>query len=268
MASDKPSHLAPKYAATFQSPAVAEAYSNRPPYPAELFDILISCIADWPARLLELGCGTGDLSLRLAPLVDRLDAIDPSRAMLAAARRRPKADHPNLRWIESSAEEFDYSGGPYAMVVSAEAFHWLDWSVVIPKAAQALTPNGLLAIVDGRSGWLRVPWADDLRALIQRYSTRPRVEINLIDELERRGLVKATQRLVTKPLAFAQSIENYCRALHSSSGLSVDTLGPAKAKAFDAELERIVRPYATSGSITRDIVARVTLGRPLSQTPI
>ena len=62
----------------------------------------------------------------MAPLVDRLDAAEPSTAMLKVARSMPGAKHPSLRWIECSAEAFNYERAAYDMIVAAEAFHWFD----------------------------------------------------------------------------------------------------------------------------------------------
>ena len=57
--------------------------------PDEVFEILEARMPAEPRRVLELGCGTGDLTLQLARRVDRLDAVYFSEAMLAVARSRP-----------------------------------------------------------------------------------------------------------------------------------------------------------------------------------
>lgn len=41
----KPRNLSPEYGAWFKDPSVVAAYPHRPPYPAEVFDLLISLIA-------------------------------------------------------------------------------------------------------------------------------------------------------------------------------------------------------------------------------
>src|SRR5262249_10565712 len=140
----KPKHLGPEYAAQFQDRSVAAAYPTRPPYPPELFDVLAGLIRDEPRVVLDLGCGTGDVARRLAPLVAPVDAVDPSPAMLTLGRPLPGADHPHLRWVQASAEAFGYPG-PYALVVAAESLHWMDWEVVLPRIERALSPQGRLA---------------------------------------------------------------------------------------------------------------------------
>ena len=49
-------------AATFRHPGVAGAYRHRPPYPAEVFDILERIITDRPRRVLDIGAGLLELA--------------------------------------------------------------------------------------------------------------------------------------------------------------------------------------------------------------
>ena len=84
----KPRHLDGEYAAQFGDEEVAAAYRHRPPYPPETFVILESLLGAGPRTVLELGAGTGDLTIGLVPLVDRLIAIEPSHPMLERGRRR------------------------------------------------------------------------------------------------------------------------------------------------------------------------------------
>ena len=88
----KPKHLGPEYAAQFADRSVVAAYRHRPPYPAEVFEVLAGLIAATPyttRAVLDAGCGTGDVARNLVSRVDRLDAVDPSAAMLEAGRPLP-----------------------------------------------------------------------------------------------------------------------------------------------------------------------------------
>jgi hypothetical protein len=53
-------------AATFRHTGVAGAYRHRPPYPAEVFDILERIITDRPRRVLDIGAGEGALARPMA----------------------------------------------------------------------------------------------------------------------------------------------------------------------------------------------------------
>ena len=50
----KPKHLGPEYGAVFQDRCVVEAYSYRPSYPAEVFDILAGLITSEPRHVLDV----------------------------------------------------------------------------------------------------------------------------------------------------------------------------------------------------------------------
>ncbi len=84
----KPEHLSRRYGAQFEDATVAAAYGNRPPYPAETFDLILERLPDPSrARVLELGTGTGEIARPLAARVTRIDAVEPSAAMGSAAGR-------------------------------------------------------------------------------------------------------------------------------------------------------------------------------------
>src|SRR5947207_15956107 len=93
----KPAHLGPRYGAQFADPSVVAAYPHRPPYPAEVFEILVGLVIDAPRAVLDAGCGTGDLARRLAELVDRGGAVGLAAAMLALGRTLLGGVAPHLR---------------------------------------------------------------------------------------------------------------------------------------------------------------------------
>src|SRR4051794_2214306 len=102
---EKPKHLGPEYVAQFGDASVVAAYRFRPPYPEQVFDILAELMVDRAGRILDAGCGSGDLAIPLLRIAGRVDAVDPSVAMLSAGRARPGGDDPRLRWVEGYMED-------------------------------------------------------------------------------------------------------------------------------------------------------------------
>ena len=98
MTISKPKHLGPEYADQFKDESVAGAYVNYPPYTAEVFEVLEGLIRDEPRIVLDIGCGTGDVARPLAALVDHVDAVDQSAAMIEIGRTREGGDRPNISW--------------------------------------------------------------------------------------------------------------------------------------------------------------------------
>jgi SAM-dependent methyltransferase len=125
--------------------SVAGLYEKtRPGYPDELIDFVVTTagLAQGSA-VLEIGCGTGQLT---RPLVRRgldVTAIDLSPSMAAAARRRA----PGATYAVTSFEDLDVPDESFALIASGSAFHWIDPEVRFAKAARLLRPGGWLAIL-------------------------------------------------------------------------------------------------------------------------
>ena len=116
-------------------------------YPAEVVDDVVTASRLRPgSRVLEIGCGTGQLSVPLAQHGAELVAVEVG-PNLAAIARRNLADFPAVRIEVSGFEEWPLPAEPFDAVVSASALHWIDPSVRFSKPAQALKPGGTLVVV-------------------------------------------------------------------------------------------------------------------------
>jgi SAM-dependent methyltransferase len=96
----------------------------RPPLPPAFVDRLAErCRLDGGGRLLDLGCGTGRLTLPLARHVAEAVGRDPEPEMLAeAARQAAAAGVGNVRWVlGGSAELPAVAPGPFRLVSIADA---------------------------------------------------------------------------------------------------------------------------------------------------
>jgi SAM-dependent methyltransferase len=123
---------------------VAEAYDRiRPRYPAELVDRLL---ARCGRRVLEVGPGTGKLTVPLAEGGCEVTAVELGPALAAVARRN-LAGHPAARVEVAEFERWPLPPEPFDAVVYATSFHWVDPAVRLAKAARALRPGGVLALV-------------------------------------------------------------------------------------------------------------------------
>jgi trans-aconitate methyltransferase len=256
---EKPSHLGPEFGAQFGDASVVRAYAARPPYPEELFTQLAALVPKGAGSVLELGCGSGDLSLGLRPHVAQLDAIDPSAAMLAVARERAQKSS-LICFIESSAEAF-VPHTLYDLAVAAESLHWMDWDQVLPKLARCLGAEAPLAIVTRRE--LRgLPWNNELAPLIARYSTnRQYKSYDVVEELARRGLFHELGRRTFRA-PFTQSVESYVESFHSRNGFSRERMPVQAAAAFDDAVKALVLAHQADGVISSEVEATVVWGTP------
>jgi SAM-dependent methyltransferase len=256
----KPTFLGPQTASAFQEPSVVAAYPYRPPYPESLFELLLGLIAGGQRVVLDVGAGTGDIARRLAAMVERVDAVDWSAAMIARGRLLPGGDSPRLRWMRGRAEEAPLDP-PYGLVTAGESLHWMDWAVVMPRFREALVPGGFVAILQREE--LSVAWSDELLKLIQRYSTlRGYQQLDLIAELTRRGLFTKSGEWRSKPEAFVQSVDDYIESMHSRSSFVRERMHAADLVAFDDALRLLLERHAVNGMVELRLAASAVWGTP------
>jgi SAM-dependent methyltransferase len=123
---------------------------TRPVCPPQLFDDL-TALAQLPAgaRLLEIGCGTGQATVPLAERGYAIVALEIGPRLAEFARRKLAA-FPNLKIVNAAFEAWDAAGARFAGIIAFNAFHWLDPDVRYAKAAQLLRAGGALVLVGTR----------------------------------------------------------------------------------------------------------------------
>jgi SAM-dependent methyltransferase len=125
---------------------VAGLYAaTRPGYPAELAAFAAATAAVGAGDpVLEVGCGTGQLTSALVPFGFALTAIDLGPSMIAVARERAGAGA--VSFLVTSFEDLDADPGTFGLVIAGAAFHWVDPEVRFRQAARLLRPGGWLAV--------------------------------------------------------------------------------------------------------------------------
>ena len=153
---------------------------GRPAYSPELEAFLTQKMGlDGTGRLLDVGCGPGVLTVRLAPVFNQAVGLDPDPDMLAEGCRAAEQQQVmNIRWVQGLAEDLPaVAPGPYRLVTFGQSFHWTDEQRVAETIYDMLEPGGALALivhtVTGRPrppdpGVPAIPH-DEIRALVQKY---------------------------------------------------------------------------------------------------
>lgn len=109
--------------------------------------------------VLDIGCGTGVLALKLAERGVEVTAVDPAKASLDVARAKPGASR--VRWIHGDARDLPPMQVDLAVMtanVAQAIVEPADWAVTLGKAHESLRPGGVLMFetrVPARNAWLR-----------------------------------------------------------------------------------------------------------------
>ena len=244
----------------FEDAEVVRNYRYRQPYPREIFEILEGLLVE-PRTVLDAGCGTGALTIGLARFAQRVDAVDPSAAMLREARRTPGGDSERIRWSLGTAENAPLDP-PYGLVTAGASIHWVDPELVMPRFREALAPGGLLAIVNSESIYGEQEWRGELISLIRAFSpVAHHLEfVDLVRSLEASGHFVRDGERTAAPVPYEQSVDDYMAMLASTSSLSRTTLG-ARADDFERGARAIFVRHALT-RIRAELVAEVVWGRP------
>lgn len=264
----KPELYSSHYAQWFKDPDVIAAYPSRPPYAEAAIQFLSELATDRPRRALDIGCGTGDIARRLAPLIDLVDAVDFSAGMIETGRHLPGGTASNVRWRIGAVEDVPLDP-PYALVTAGESLHWMNWEVVLPRLADALSPHGSLAIV-GRD-WEGPPGVrTHIRPVLMRHSAvRVWQDVDLLSELQSRELFTVLGSRRFGPDPWEPTVEQYLECRHSQRSFARSAMGETAARAFDAELRQVLTELCVSGAIQclsdtlqLSVETTVTWGRP------
>lgn len=161
---------------TIWDPKIYSAFSQPRLRPA--LDLMARIDAPAPARVVDLGCGTGNVTRILAGRWPGAEVVgvDSSAEMLAAAAEGGGA----VRWVKGDMAAWN-AEQPVDVLFSNAALHWLDGhETLFPRLAGMVAPGGWLAVQMPHNHYAashRVmaeaaeagPWRDRLRPLVGRF---------------------------------------------------------------------------------------------------
>lgn len=115
--------------------------ASRPTYPTALADAL----ADRCARkthALDVGCGSGQLSVLLADRFDQVTATDPSETQI-----KNVSEHQNITYQAEPAERIGLPDASIDLVTAAQAAHWFDLDAFYGEVRRVARPDAVLALI-------------------------------------------------------------------------------------------------------------------------
>jgi SAM-dependent methyltransferase len=244
----------------------AQFYKYRAPYPAELFDKIRATFGlNGTGRLLDVGCGPGNVCLGLHKDFAEVVALDVNAEMLEQLRQNAAdAGTTNLRWLQQPAEEIGPELGTFKLVTFGRSFHWMQREVVLQKAWDLLEPKsgssslelgGGIAIVDGseQRSW----WHSITEGIAKRWRVQERsVKHNADSPSERHEALVGRSRFTQIQqgrLTEMQTLtlDHLVGQVYSMSSTKPEVFGE-NLKRFDSELRAVLTLLEPSGMFSRE----------------
>jgi len=197
-----------------------------------------------PARILEIGCGTGVLTEMLTDAFPsaKIDAVDIAPAMTIKARSYLVKSR-MINWIVEDARRLP-ENKKYPLIISNCALHWIaPIELIIAKLGTLLEQGGRLAFAVMLRGTLA-----ELHAVRQKIAPHKpsRVLMPVRDEIKKAlaaaGLLLKTEKTETVRLEYP-SAEKMLKQLHAQ-GLTGGNIPQCKNLLTRSEISRLIADYA------------------------
>ena len=206
--------------------------------------------------VLDLGCGTGQLTLPLAARVGTAVGMDPSPDMLTRARQAAlQSGVSNAAWLLGGDTDVaalsGLVGNRLAAVTIGQALHWMDHPTLFAALRPLFRPGGGIAVVtNGLPLWLQdSDWSRALRATLGDWLGQPLTSPCGTDEASheryRTSLVDAGYVAGTQTVDYRSTLtpDEIIGGVYSA--LSEDRLPPnGERPAFESRLRTAIEPHA------------------------
>ena len=240
--------------------------SGRPFYSSLLIRRVVElCGLNAAHRVLDLGCGPGQLAAAFVPFVGEVIALDPEPEMLEIAKK--SSGHLNIRFVQGASSDLGPQLGRFQAVTIGRAFHWMDRAATLNVLDAMIQPSGAVVLFgDNHPDVPENSWHNSFRKIIENYSTGDAVREKLCSpewlgheaillaspfaEMER---ISVIERRVTP-------IERFTDRALSFSSTSRQRLG-AKAGNLISELEELMAKFANNGHVAEVVESTALIAK-------
>ena len=151
----------------------------RPSIPKEVIDVIVKHFDVKPTdRVLDMGCGTGQVALAMEGKCGEMACLDPDPKMLTWAQKATRHSRMKLIWLNYPAEDLGKTKrklGTFKVATSSRAFHRMNEERVLRVLDEFIEEDGGVALFSDRVLWGgSKEWQQAVKGVIQKYRAKKR----------------------------------------------------------------------------------------------
>ena len=146
----------------------------RPSIPKEVVNTIVGYFdIKLDDRILDLGCGTGQVAIAMDGRIKEMVCLDSDPKMIEQGKKRIKKSKTTLIWINRGSEDLGKIRkelGIFKVAIISRAFHWMNQTQTLKDLAEFITEDGGIAILGDGSIWTsKEKWQQAIKELVQKY---------------------------------------------------------------------------------------------------
>jgi len=146
----------------------------RPAIPEEVIKVIVEHFDIKPSdRVLDIGCGTGQVALAMEDKCREMVCLDPDPEMLKWAKKATKNSKMKITWLNYSAEDLGKIKkrlGAFNLATICRGFHWMNQNQVLKDLDDLIVGDGGVAVFSDGVLWSGdEKWQQAVKKIIQRY---------------------------------------------------------------------------------------------------
>lgn len=243
----------------------------RPSIPKKVIDVIVKHFDVKPTdRVLDIGCGTGQVALAMEGRCGEMVCLDPDPEMLKQAKQATKGSKTKFVWINRESQDLGKIKkelGTFKVATSCRAFHRMDQDQVLKDLDELIEKDGGVAIFGDGVLWSGdEEWQQTVKGVIQKYLGKERhtgkEKIKEPDELWENILARSVFRFIKThdvPIVRSWDVESIIGYVFSTSFAAPHLFGDQLDR-FKEETKNILLSINQKGVFQENAVWSIVLG--------